>query len=171
MNKLFQKIFKIKNPILQDAEEILQSISDVVFDSSLDIYRHIYTLPSADATGYEEDNITRMKNVRQCIKLIVKYEGKISNFSDEEKEIYLNLMPEGAVYYDDLVRVLVEHHDDVAEANHLFEIHPELHNFIPKQYDNSRQVIEVLIEYIRNYQWLLEKFINNYFINYDEYTD
>ncbi|MDX1950230.1 MAG: hypothetical protein SFT90_07020 [Rickettsiales bacterium] len=163
MNKLLQKIFKLKKPILKDAEEVLSAISDVVFNSSLDIYRHIYTLPNSDKTGYEEENITRMKNVRESIRLIIKYEGDVNSFSEEEKEIYLPLMQEGAIYYDDLVRVLVEHHDDISEANHLFEIHPELHNYIPKQYDNSRQVIEVLIEYIRNYQWLLERFVNKYF--------
>lgn len=168
---LIKKFFKPllpKNVILDSAKEVLDSLSDVVFNSAIDVYKHIYSLQNKDEISYEIENVERMINVRNFIKAIINYNGNIDDFSLPEKEKYLSLIKDGSVYYDDMIRVLVEHHDDVKEANYLFEAHPELHNFIPKQYDNPRQVIEVLIEYIRDYQWKLEAFLKEFFGEVDD---
>lgn len=149
-----KNIFKPKkeNPL----DEVSNSISEGVLNSAFDIYEYIYSLPQTEKTGFEKDNLSNMKKVWEALQNLQKSNGDFSKISNEE----LNILREGFVYYDDMVRILIDHHNDENLANYIFEKHPELHSLIPKQYDNNLQVIEVIIEYVRAYQWNLENFVN-----------
>jgi hypothetical protein len=93
----------------------------------------------------------------EALKKLVEYEGEFQKFKEQEKH-FLSALSEGHIAYADIIRVLIENHDNKAAATHLFEQHPRLHKVIPKQYDNTSQVIEVLLEYIKTFQWHLEHF-------------
>ncbi len=158
--KLLKKLFKAKNDISDDAQEVLNAIPEEVFFSALDIYGHIYTLPQTDKTGLESKNADNMQKVWQILKSLSS--SGFSALAAEEKSEMTKLLPEAPVFFDDLLRILIEHHDDEKEAENLFERHPELHKAIPEQFDNNRQIIEVLIEYVKEFRWSLEDFTNKY---------
>lgn len=152
-------ILNKKPKVTKALEEVTGAISEEALFSAFDIYDYIYSLPQTESTGVEKENLLNMKMVWEGLKLLEKNNGK---FPASEKEKYSGVFLQGPVYYDDLVRILIDHHNDETAAIHIFEKHPALHSVIPKQYDNPLQVIEVLIEYIRSYQWNLENFMNQY---------
>lgn len=158
--KLLKKFFKVKNDISDDAQEVLNSVPEEIFLSALDVYRHIYALPQTDKTGLESKNADNMQKVWQVLSAISS--SGLAGLSSETKSEMVRLLPESPVFFDDLLRILIEHHDDEVEAKKLFEMHPELHKAIPEQFDNNRQVIEVLIEYVKEFRWSLEDFVNKY---------
>ncbi len=151
--KFVKNLFQPKKE--NSVENVLNSISEEALFSAFDLYEYIYSLPEIEKTGVEISNLSNMKKVWVILKNLNENKNDLSKLSQEE----LKILSEGPVYYDDLVRILINHHNDEVAASYIFKRRPELHSVIPKQYDNPLQIIEVLIEYIRTYQWILENFI------------
>ena len=86
-----------------------------------------------------------------------EYEGDFNKFTKDDLEL-LSSLKDGFIAYDDIIHILIDHHDDEEAGHHIFEAHPELHDYMPKEYDNDEHVLEVLLEVVRDYQWQLEHF-------------
>ena len=148
--------------ILMDAKAIKKSINFEVLDSAWDIYEHIKINHPEQYDGFDEHILITMKNTWEGISQLIENNGDFSKLKNENNKILLDIR-DGHLAYSDLIHVLIDHHDDKREAEYIFEKHPKLHKAIPKQYDNARQVIEVIIEIVKDYQWQIEHFAMNHY--------
>ncbi len=88
---------------------------------------------------------------------MIKYEGDFKSFSGDEQNL-LRALKKGFFIYADILHTLIDHHDDKQAAKDVYHKYPEIHDFIPDEYDNPEHLIEVLLEVAKDYQWQLERF-------------
>jgi hypothetical protein len=96
-----------------------------------------------------------------ALQKIVAAEGKLSDISLFDIHL-LNSLKEGHLLYDDIMHVLMDHHEDAVEGHRIFDAYPELHEAMPKEFDNDVQVTTVLVEIVNQYRWELENFSNKF---------
>jgi hypothetical protein len=101
------------------------------------------------------------------LKRLIAYEGHFERFTLYELPLLKSLLDD-YLRYDDMMHVLMDHHNDEKEAQHLFTAHPELHKHLPAQFDNTRQVIEVLVEVTHQFRWDIEHFSLEYKADIEE---
>lgn len=144
----------------KDAKKIVDSVNDEVLYSCWDIYSHIKKNHPEQYGEYDEKIFKKLTLSWEALRKLIENDG---NFKSLKKDkLYLYALRDGHLVYHDLIHVLIDHHDDKEEAEYLFKQHPRLHDAIPKEYDNVDQVIEVLLEYAKDYQWRLEHFAMQY---------
>ncbi|HCR86044.1 MAG TPA: hypothetical protein DIV86_05135 [Alphaproteobacteria bacterium] len=141
----------------KDAKNIISSINEEAIRSAWDIYVRIKKNNHEKYGSYDETIFNQLKNSYEALKKVLEKDGDFQKFTDKEKHFLLALR-DGHLVYSDIIHVLIDNHDNEKEAEYLYEQHPRLHKIIPKQYDNSRQVIEVLLEYVKQFQWHLEQY-------------
>lgn len=153
---------KKKNLALRDASEIIKNTNDDALQAAWNIYAHIKKKYPERYDGVDDLNLDIMTKTWGGLKKLVEYKGDFSKFTEDERQFLLEIR-DGHQSYADVIHILIDHHDDIREAEDLFERFPRLRKVIPEEYNNPRQVIEVLIEIVREYQWQLEHFsINHY---------
>lgn len=158
---------KPKPASLLDAKKVLSSVNEEAIRSAWDIYAHIKKNHTEQYDEFDEKHFKKLTYSWEGLKKIVEKNGDFKSFT--EKEHYLLLaVRDGHLDYADIIHVLIDHHDDEEEAKYLYEHHPRLHKVIPKQYDNASQIIEVLLEYVKQYQWHLEHYSMKYYGKIEE---
>lgn len=140
-----------------DAKKIIASSNEEIIRSSWDLYAHIKKSHKEKYDEFDEKLFKKLTYTWEALKIVMEKEGDFSKFSDNEKH-FLIALRDGHLFFSDLIHVLIEHHNDEKAAEQLFEQHPRLHKVIPPQYNNTQQLIEVLLEYVKQYQWDLEQY-------------
>lgn len=153
----FLKKGKSSGKALSDAKKIIKSVNKEALESAWDVYVHIKKEHPEQYDDFDQQTYEILTHTWEGLNKLIKYKGDFTKFTDEE-EHFLTELRDGHLAYADVIHVLIDHHDDKKEAEYLFEKHPKLHKVIPKEYDNARQVIEVLLEIVKDYQWQLEHF-------------
>lgn len=138
------------------AEAILNSINSEIVDAALEAYQHIKTTSDEYDHDYEP-SLKQAQDARVALNKLVSLNGDIKKFKKENPDL-IQVLNDGHLAFNDVIHVLIDHHNDTKEAHDLYEHHPKLHQLIPKQYDDEQHVIEVLVEMVRDYQWQLEHF-------------
>ncbi len=135
-----------------DAESIQNTSDYFVLRSAWDEY---VTIKSKDEDYLYGD--ATPTPAWQALDKVQEYEGDFMKFTGEEQHL-LRALKKGFLIYADVLHVLIDHHGDEDAASDLFRKYPELHDHIPPEYDNTKYLIEVLIEIVKDYQWQLEHF-------------
>lgn len=157
---IFNKLFGMnenfepgsKTSIIDDSIAIRKSVDYPLILAAWDEYVEI----KRRDPDYKYGDSTRTP-VWEALKKVEEYKGNLKKFKSEEWHL-LRAMKKGFFIYADVLHVLIDHHDDVDAAKSLFDRRPEIHKYLPQEYDNPHNVIEVLIEVVRDYQWQLEQF-------------
>jgi len=100
---------------------------------------------------------TKDMPIWSALEKLEEYRGDFFAFSGEEQYM-LRALKKGFLIYADVIHTLIDHHDDIEAAEHVFNKHPQIHDYLPEEYDNAEHVIEVLLEVAKDYQWQLEHF-------------
>lgn len=148
--------------LAQDASTIINETNFVLLRAAWDEFLHILR---ADDTYDEDEQHSNLlglaKHTWYGLQKIQKYNGDLLRFGIFELHL-LKALISGYLRYDEILHVLIDHHDDEKEGEYIFTAYPKLHNVLPHEFDNPGQVIEVLVETTRQYQWHLEEFSKNH---------
>jgi hypothetical protein len=155
--------FGKKLKILKDAKEVLSDNPREYLESAFDSYKHIKEIHSEQYDEFDNETYEMIVKSYEAITKLIKLKGDFKKLLENKDESYLHAILKGHLYLSDAIHVLIDHHDDKEEADFIFNKHPELHKKLPKQYDNNRQVLEVLLESIKDFQWQLEHFSMKYY--------
>lgn len=140
----------------EDSIAIRKSIPYIIIQSAW----YEYTRIKMDDDAYDHEYEMETP-VWKALEKIEEYNSNFSEFTEDEKPL-LKALKSGFLIYSDVLHILIDHHDDEDAANDLYEKYPALHDAIPAKYDNPKHVIEVLVEYIKDYQWQLEHFLEKH---------
>ncbi len=156
------KDHKKNKSALEDAKKIVKSISKESLQASWTIYHHVKKEHTEQYDEFDQETYDIMTRTWGGLHKLIEFKGDFTKFSEEDKHFLFEIR-DGHVAYSDVLHVLIDHHDDKLEADYVFKKHPDLHKIIPREYDNTRQVIEFLIEIVKDYQWQLEHFAMAYY--------
>lgn len=145
----------------KDANFILKQFSPKMLEIIADLYEYLLK-----NNGYEADYIRQqvkpVKDGYSFLQFVANSKGNLKKMPSNE--LYkVASFEKSHIYAADILHHFIDHHNDAEAAKYLYSIHNELHDLVPKQYDNELHVIEVLIEHVRNYQWLTEHFVIDHF--------
>jgi hypothetical protein len=145
--------------VLSDVEWILDNTNYILLRAAWDEFLHIL---ATDKGRYDEDlSHDNLEGIAMDswygLKKLKDFGGDFTQFNVFELH-YLERLQGGFIVYDEIMHVLSDHHNDEKEANYFFQSHPEIHKHVPKEFDNPKQILEVLLETARVYRWELEQF-------------
>lgn len=141
-------IFPIgKSSSLKEANKILSSKDEEYLNSANALNNFI--------NGH--DNADRERMSFQALKKLKLYKGNFSSFTEEEKHLLLSLR-QGVRELDGILRNLIENNTNPAVIEQAGK-YEQLIKKMPSQYNSGSQVIQFLIEIVKDYQWQLEHFV------------
>lgn len=144
--------------ILEDVQWILAHTHYGLLSTAWDECLHILRIdPRYDEDDSSRNLYGRMSYPWYALKKLEDFKGDFTQFPLRKIHLLYALI-DGYEIYDEALHVLIDHHNDEREAKLLFATHPKLHQWLPQQYDNARQVLEVLAETVRMFRWELERF-------------
>ena len=144
----------VEKPIVVAAREIVENNSHALLKVAWDEYLHIKKMDEA----YDDD--VQMRQITPmwfALKRIVELRGKLENLEPEDKLLFKHLK-NGHLIYNEILHALIDHHNNEAEGARLLESHPELYDHLPEHLGSSEQVMNVMVEVIRQYKVDLEQF-------------
>lgn len=167
---LFGKSKNSKKPVskksskqaLTDAKLIVKSVNKEILECVWDLYSHIKKAHPEQYDDFDVNVYNSLVDTWQALEKLIVCKGRLDKFTFDDRYLLLALR-DGHLSYSDVIHVLIDHHDDRQEAEYIFEQFPRLHKIIPKEYDNARQVIEVLLEITKDYQWQMEHFAMSHY--------
>jgi len=145
-----------KTNIVDDSKAIRSSVPRVVVQSAWHAYIKIKKTDDAYDSEYSHNT-----PVWKGLEKVEEYKGNLERFKPEEVEL-LKALKDGFILYSDVMHILIDHHDDEAAAANIMQTFPDIKEYIPEEFNNVRQLIEVVIEVIRDYQWQIEQFSNKH---------
>ena len=156
-NKLFgtnNKNFDVDSTTnaVEDSQSIRQTIDYYILRAAWDEY---VAIKKQDPDYLYGD--TTPTPAWRALEKVEEYDGDFSQFTDEEQHL-LRALRKGFHIYADVLHVLIDHHSDTEAAKELYEMHPQIHEHLPPEYNTPERMIEVLIEVVKDYQWQLEHF-------------
>lgn len=141
-----------KTTPVEDAHSIMETIDYPILRAAWDEY---ITIQSEDPDFLYAD--ATATPTWKALEKVIEYAGDFKKFTGEEQHL-LRALKKGYVIYADILHVLIDHHDDEDAAKDVYHKYPEIHEFVPEEYDNPEHLIEVLLEVVKDYQWQLEHF-------------
>jgi len=141
---------------LEDAIDIRKTIDYIILKAAWEEYTLIKERDPAYDPEYPAPT--------PCWKALEKleeYAGDFSRFLPEE-QFLIHALINGFLLYSDVLHVLIDHHDDAESAHEMFDKYPQLHHYIPKEYDDDTHLNEVIIAIVKDYQWQLEHFADKH---------
>ena len=144
--------------VIEDVSWILNNTNFVLLRAAWDEFLHILRTDSKYDEDEESDDLEGIAtDCWYALKKLQEKHGDLTQFDIFELHL-LKALKDGYNVYDEILHVLIDHHNDTGEAKYLFQSHPEIHLYIPKEFDNPKQVMEVLAETARIFRWELEQF-------------
>lgn len=159
---MFNFLKSSKSTPAKKAKEIIDHVGEEIIHAIWDAYKHIKEEYPEQYDDFNEPLFQKMKDSWLGINKVVEYKGDFSKFDNSEQNLLLALK-DGHLAYSDVLHVLIDHHDDKKESSFIFDKRPNLHKNLPKEYDHEEQVLEVLIELTKDYQWDLEHFYLDFY--------
>lgn len=142
---------------LEDAKSITESVDYEIISAAWELYAAI----KQQGEEYDADYIRTP--AWKALNKLIEFEGDFNHFQPTKEDIILlRALRGGFLVYDDVLHVLIDHHNDTALAEVVFEKHPDLHEHLPKEYNTKQELIHVMIEVVKDYQWQLEHFYNKH---------
>ena len=154
-------------PLLAEAKRILAENSHALLKCAWDEYLHIKQTDEA----YEDD--VEMRQITPAwfaLERLVELGGKLEDLGPEDK-LLLKHLQHGHLIYNEILHALIDHHDDEEEAKHLFEKHPELHEHLPAHLNSDAQVMNAMVEVIRQYKIDLEQFSDRFWAKIEPWVE
>lgn len=151
------------NP-LSDAVAIRASVDYTILRAAWDEY---VTLKKEDPDYQYGD--TTPTPCWKALEKLSSYGGSFMRFGPGEANL-LQALRTGFMIYDDVMHVLIDHHDDARALADLAAKYPDLMNHMPPG-TAPNQIIDVMIEVVRDYQWQLEHFGMEYGAEIDAALD
>lgn len=138
--------------IVEDATSIMETIDYPVLKAAWEEY---ITIKARDPEFlYADATVTPTWSALECV---VKYDGDLKKFTGEEQHL-LRALKKGFYIYADILHTLIDHHDDQEAARDVYAKYPDIYKYIPEEYNNPEQLIQVILEIVKDYQWQLERF-------------
>ncbi|MCB2081618.1 MAG: hypothetical protein KDD76_03205 [Rickettsiales bacterium] len=144
---------------VEDAKEILETADYNILKAARAAYLDIKKSDDAYDPDYEEAYKMALPTW-QALEAVIEH-GDFQALPKDKAEL-LPILRKGHLVFFDILHLLIDHHADKEEAEKLFKQYPELHQSIPDKYDNPQQMIQVLVEGVREYQWQLEHYSDKY---------
>lgn len=144
--------------VKEDVDWIISHTQYGLLSTAWDECLHILRIdPRYDEDDTSRNLYGRMSYPWYALKKLQGFGGDFTQFPLRKIHL-LHALKDGYEVYDEVMHVLIDHHNDEREAKLLFATHPRLHELLPQQYDNATQVIEVLTEIVRVFRWECERF-------------
>lgn len=148
--------------VKEDVAWILKNTNFILLRAAWDEFMHLLRIDSKYDENEEKDDLEGIAtDCWYALKKLEDYEGDFTKFTVFELHL-LKALQDGYNVYDEILHVLIDHHNDTREAKYLFQSHPEIHKHVPKEYDNPKHILEVLLETARLFRWELEQFSNKH---------
>lgn len=162
----FGKKITPQQKAVQDVQTVIERTRYPLLRAAWGEYRRIKRMSDTYDNLDQGENLYTTPEWFGLHKLIA-YGGDFNKFDLYELYI-LRSLKTGYTMYDETMHVLMDHHDDEKEAQYLFAAHPSLSKHVPPEFNNSRQVIKVLVEVTNQYRHDMEDFSGLYAEKIDE---
>ncbi len=136
----------------EEARAIRENTDILILDAAWEEYVTI----KRQEPDFEESDIAAAPTWEALTKTVERG-GNFMHFTPAERPL-LEALRKGFLVYNDVLHVLIDHHQDAEAAADLYNKYPELHQHLPQEYDSPEHIIEVLVEAVREYHWQLEHF-------------
>lgn len=156
--------------IKEDVEWILKNTNYILLRAAWDEFLHLNRIDAKyDEDEQSQDIEGAASDCWYALKRLQSLDFDFSKFDIFDLHL-LKALKEGYLIYDEILHILSDHHNDTREAKYLFMSHPEIHKYLPREFDNPKQALEVLAESARLFRWELEQFSKKYSAKIDAAT-